>query len=472
LPDLFYIVFFFALGACIGSFLNVVVWRLPRGESLVTPPSRCPICSTRLAWYDNVPVLGWLMLRGRCRYCHTPISAEYPTIEFITGSLFAFYYVMFFMAGAGLCWFELRTDPVFGDLRPSHAHVQTIREHWPQYLLAVFTVSALLAASLIDARNFFIPQSIPICLAVVGLAYHAVLDRPGQPGALNLKSGAAGAIAVGGAIGLAISWGLVRTGKLKRSFADGWPQLEIDKEPVQEEEPKPTWVNRLIDAFRRRLAPEQARSLDKAQRAAKVRDAQEMAIREKEFLAKHPEAANAPVVKEFSRADIRREIRKEMAFLLPPMMLAIAAAAVVMFVPSVGRRWSVLLAENHWLSGLLGSVLGGLVGALIVWLTRILGSLAFGREAMGMGDVDLMLGVGAVVGAGASAVAFFVAPFFGLAIAVYMILFGRRRELPYGPYLGLGTAFVMLYYCPIAAYLAPGLGVLKAIVSRSMGAGS
>src|ERR1041385_1668614 len=102
---LVYIVFLFTLGACIGSFLNVVVWRLPRGESLVTPPSRCPICEHRLAWYDNIPVFGWLALRRRCRYCHTPISAEYPTVEFITGALFVFYYVMFFMVdGLGPCW--------------------------------------------------------------------------------------------------------------------------------------------------------------------------------------------------------------------------------------------------------------------------------------------------------------------------------------------------------------------------------
>jgi len=60
-----FIVFFFLLGAVIGSFLNVVVWRLPRGESLVSPPSRCPVCLHPLAWYDNVPVLGWLKLRGR-----------------------------------------------------------------------------------------------------------------------------------------------------------------------------------------------------------------------------------------------------------------------------------------------------------------------------------------------------------------------------------------------------------------------
>src|SRR5687767_268876 len=95
--------FLFAFGACIGSFLNVVVWRLPRGKSLISPPSHCPNCQHRLAWYDNIPVFGWLMLRGRCRYCAVPISARYPIIEFITGSLLVFYYLAFFVYPVNEC---------------------------------------------------------------------------------------------------------------------------------------------------------------------------------------------------------------------------------------------------------------------------------------------------------------------------------------------------------------------------------
>jgi len=72
------------LGLAVGSFLNVCIYRLPRGESLAHPPSRCPRCGKPLAWYDNVPVLGWLVLRGRCRQCHEPISIQYPIVEMIT----------------------------------------------------------------------------------------------------------------------------------------------------------------------------------------------------------------------------------------------------------------------------------------------------------------------------------------------------------------------------------------------------
>ena len=80
--------FVFAFGACIGSFLNVVIYRLPAGLSLVHPPSRCPHCEHPLGKTENVPVLGWLWLQGRCRWCRGPISSRYPSIEAATGILF------------------------------------------------------------------------------------------------------------------------------------------------------------------------------------------------------------------------------------------------------------------------------------------------------------------------------------------------------------------------------------------------
>ncbi|MGV0024043.1 prepilin peptidase [Phormidesmis priestleyi] len=85
----------FALGAAIGSFLNVVIYRLPAGLSLLYPPSRCPRCLTRLKTQDNVPVLGWLWLKGRCRHCKSPISPRYPLVEAATGILFLWLFWVF-----------------------------------------------------------------------------------------------------------------------------------------------------------------------------------------------------------------------------------------------------------------------------------------------------------------------------------------------------------------------------------------
>jgi leader peptidase (prepilin peptidase)/N-methyltransferase len=77
------------LGLVLGSFLNVVIARTPQGESIVRPRSRCPKCGHVLAWYENVPLLSWLVLRARCRACSAPISARYPLIELLTALLFA-----------------------------------------------------------------------------------------------------------------------------------------------------------------------------------------------------------------------------------------------------------------------------------------------------------------------------------------------------------------------------------------------
>ena len=77
-----------ALGLCIGSFLNVCIHRLPRDLSIVRPRSACPGCGAAIAWYDNIPVLSWLILGGRCRACSAPIAVRYPLVEGVTGALF------------------------------------------------------------------------------------------------------------------------------------------------------------------------------------------------------------------------------------------------------------------------------------------------------------------------------------------------------------------------------------------------
>nr|WP_284287167.1 prepilin peptidase [Angustibacter aerolatus] len=105
------------LGLAIGSFLNVVVWRVPRGESVAHPPSACPRCGHPIRPRDNVPVLGWLLLRGRCRDCGEPISARYPVVEALTGLLFAAVAVRF-----GLAWEPAGVPLPHGHLGGAHAH--------------------------------------------------------------------------------------------------------------------------------------------------------------------------------------------------------------------------------------------------------------------------------------------------------------------------------------------------------------
>ena len=78
----------FGLGACIASFLNVVIWRVPRGESIISPPSHCPKCNAPIRWYQNLPIVSYLALRGKCANCRASISPRYLIVEFIGGLLF------------------------------------------------------------------------------------------------------------------------------------------------------------------------------------------------------------------------------------------------------------------------------------------------------------------------------------------------------------------------------------------------
>ena len=94
-------IWMFALGASIGSFLNVVVYRLPRGRSLMWERSQCPSCQYFIAGKDNLPILGWLMLNGSCRNCGSPISARYPLIETVTACLFLLFYFVELLSGGG-----------------------------------------------------------------------------------------------------------------------------------------------------------------------------------------------------------------------------------------------------------------------------------------------------------------------------------------------------------------------------------
>ncbi len=96
--------FFFLFGIVIGSFLNVCITRIPEGESIVSPGSRCPRCKMPIKPYDNIPIFGWMILRGKCRNCALPISPMYPVIEFLTGTLFVLMYLRFSVTLSTFKW--------------------------------------------------------------------------------------------------------------------------------------------------------------------------------------------------------------------------------------------------------------------------------------------------------------------------------------------------------------------------------
>ncbi|MGZ3772461.1 MAG: prepilin peptidase [Pseudobdellovibrionaceae bacterium] len=136
MDSLFYI-FFFLLGAIFGSFGNVIVYRLPKGESIVKPRSYCYSCKTQIKWYDNIPILSWFLLRGRCRNCHSKFSFRYSLVEIIMAVLFALSYHY-----AGLSWSLL------------------------EYLIFVF---GLVVCTFIDFDHMILPDEFTLSGIVIGL---------------------------------------------------------------------------------------------------------------------------------------------------------------------------------------------------------------------------------------------------------------------------------------------------------------
>jgi prepilin signal peptidase PulO-like enzyme (type II secretory pathway) len=147
-----------AVGACVGSFLNVVVYRMPRGMSLVWPGSRCPQCEHPIRWYDNLPILSWLLLRGRCRDCRAPISPRYPLIEGLVATLFVV-----------MAWNTVLIQfpgEFPGDYRSA---AETWSILWGRYALHLLLALALIAAAFAELDGRALPIRVPLAVAVIGL---------------------------------------------------------------------------------------------------------------------------------------------------------------------------------------------------------------------------------------------------------------------------------------------------------------
>ena len=142
-----------------------------------------------------------------------------------------------------------------------------------------------------------------------------------------------------------------------------------------------------------------------------------------------------------------------MVFLGPIIVCDVGAFCVNKYSPVVSQWWGDF-SQQPAVTGLLGSMWGYFVGCGIVWLTRILGTLGFGKEAMGLGDVHLLGAAGAVIGPIFVVVAFFIAPFFGLGWALYQMFFKKTHQIPYGPFLSLGVFSVMILHDRFREFLA------------------
>ncbi|MBL7106951.1 MAG: prepilin peptidase [Phycisphaerae bacterium] len=364
--------FILAFGCCIGSFLNVVIYRMPREKSIVSPPSSCPSCNKRIAFYDNIPLISWLILGGKCRNCKARISPRYFVIELLTGLTFVGIFYLFF----------------YSNLRAGMPEL--LGGGWLIYAVTMCMLAAFIAGSAIDLELWVIPLSICWFVTLAGLVGSSVsvffvdFNLISQYVLLPMASAKTAAIAFGALVGLIISLILLFTGVIKTSYA------EDDLGPDSEE--------------------------------------------------------NQPVYNH------RLEALKEIVFLLPVIICSVGFYLLVK--KNVGiNGWWIDFSQKPVISGFFGSLFGYFVGCAVVWATRILGTFAFGKEAMGLGDVHLMGAAGAVIGPVFVTAAFFIAPFFGLLWAGIQMFSKKTRQIPYGPFLSLGVLIVIIFHDWILAYL-------------------
>lgn len=137
------IVFIFFFGIVIGSFLNVCILRIPADLSIVAPSSRCPRCETLIKWYDNVPVFGWLWLRGKCRTCGLAISPMYPLVELATGLLFVACYLEFGLTQATVKWLFFTCLIIVLTITDLRERILPDLVNWPGFAVGVFFSSVV-----------------------------------------------------------------------------------------------------------------------------------------------------------------------------------------------------------------------------------------------------------------------------------------------------------------------------------------
>jgi len=184
-----------AWGACIGSFLNVCIYRIPRELSVISPRSACPTCGTMIAWYDNVPLLSYLLLRGNCRHCGSPISPRYWIVEGLTAALFL------------LVWLKMPILHPFPALGLSPITPQ----HWPLLVIYWIVISGAVLGSFVDFDHYILPDRVTLGGIALGLAmsplFPALHGETHWLRALMWSS-------VGAVVGWGLLWGVAIVGRL------------------------------------------------------------------------------------------------------------------------------------------------------------------------------------------------------------------------------------------------------------------
>lgn len=464
LVTLWWLSFWTILGLCLGSFLNAVIYRIPRRRSLRVPLwSACPNCRHRIAWYDNLPIISFFLLRGRCRHCTVPISTRYLVVE----------------AGMAIVVLMLVDAFLVGHVRQGLSASQfgltdRLAYDWPILVSHVVLFACLLAMSAIDLEHYWVDIRFTNLVTIVGFALHT-LWTPTHSLAWVRPYDATAVMSLFAVSGLGLVWILMTRQSQAEPDAAEEPSSDVAAgfDPPSAPMPLPPslaapsrvagWIGVLLlgGLFVVVIIVEAGYSpVQHTPRALLPLVMFFLLIVSESTVARESDQAIMDAIQE-ERHTARRAVLSELILLLP----AIALGAVGLWIMSgdgelptrtssalhAPVRFSDFALLRHWtpLYGLATAASGYVIAGAVGWTVRIIFTLLFGKEAFGVGDIHLMAAAGCVAGWPIVVLGFFLTC--GLAMVGWIVSlpFKRSRALPLGPWLSLSFLVVVIFYEPI-----------------------
>lgn len=383
LPFAFYCIAASVFGLIIGSFLNVVIHRVPRGESIIFPGSHCPACGVGLRAYDNIPVFSFLFLRGRCRNCSQQISWRYPLIEFLTALVFVA--------------IMLKTGPTW------------------EALLEMAFAATMIALIFVDAIHHLLPNVITYPAVIFALAAATARAGWGElTSSFEVSIIIPALIPVFSAAKAALFGGLMFALAAPSFWLLDWLDLILynkyfEWQQMNEEET----TDQITTTENQTATAEAPRKSDEANKAAEEEDDDERRY--------------------------RRAIRASVVF---GLLVAITWAMLCFFVSAKDPQ-----GFDQAYGGLWRALAGALVGGLPIWWLRAVYFYVRGVEGMGLGDVKLMVIIGAFLGWQSAFGVLLIGSIAGTvigAILMWRSKAGLKTALPFGVCLGAAALLIML----------------------------
>ena len=488
------------IGAIVGSFLNVVIFRMPRGLSISAPRwSFCPHCQAQIKLRDNIPVLGWLLLRGRCRSCAMPIGIVYPVVEASTALLFLLLADALFIG---------KTLPAIGDARAD----------WPIAIAYFVLFACLLATAGMDVESYMVDVRVLYFGMLIGVmstaawfamrqdlwSFSATPSGPASSIALISASSAANPTHAQGILpptfaligtGMGLTWWVSsltarRLGNWRMAdrVAESAPQQPALEDTVPQ---SPSYLNTSEQRFQpwpivflvlviigltAWLLVSPLRGLDLAVDAVTQRGIVATFV----FMVLlvlasvvHRESDHQIMEEiEAERSGARRVALREAASFIPAMVFGLVLFGYWRTIGKLDSDWSSLLSGIPPKEPVVGATIGLItsVGALvwcaaIGWFVRIAGTLGFGKEAYGTGDIYIMAAIGAVMGVWGLVFTFFLAALLAILGVIATMFWKSSRAIPFGPWLAMGAFATLWLFKPLLTLFGPTGDILWSLLT-------